>query len=500
MAARMTKAKEIVRQEASLVVPTPESQVVAHLRSILTDSRECWEEVSVEARPLLAKFLNARSEKSAIDRLGVVAVVNRCLPWAMRCRYAQAQAEWIENKIQYPTRAAQLISKRKPVSPDAAIAELLTFYREVWGRFEEWERRQSVGSKTAPVTPPDALDSLVDDLRSELEIQSPPAKPELEPVSYERIKRIKHSGWMDDIEGFNLNPWYYCPAPLAPQPLFKEKVEVEEGLWKGAAKACPDPDFGVKVTVTNPAGQSWSHTTTEIDSPESAEAYLRKWLQQYQNPEIAGLRQNDRVVRNALRRVGGDPILGTVTAIATASPKPIAITWDNYEGEVWYSAEDIERIGIARSRIHKAKQVLSDPDFKDFIQPANPAQPVDSVTQPDKLAELKLQRSDLMKRIDQIRKSGEVAPAGAEFDFYRQKRVNKDGTVAFFPAEGYYWKVKHKQPIFQNKGKAVKSLHLGTAEDARKKDWDKRMHRRREIKWLESALDKVERKIQQQKD
>ncbi|MBE9182577.1 hypothetical protein IQ268_28920 [Oculatella sp. LEGE 06141] len=42
----------------------------------------------------------------------------------------------------------------------------------------------------------------------------------------------------------------------------------------------------------------------------------------------------------------------------------------------------------------------------------------------------------------------------------------------------------------------LRSLHLGTPDSERYKDWIKRTERRREINLLESRLDKVERLLQ----
>ena len=106
------------------------------------------------------------------------------------------------------------------------------------------------------------------------------------------------------------------------------------------------------------------------------------------------------------------------------------------------------------------------------------------------------QRSLLMKAMDRIRKSGPVAPSGAEFSHYKKQKRLKNGSVEWYPRDGHYWQVKAKKAIFQNNNKSAKVLHLGTQDNAEYQDWVKRFERRRAIALLESKLTAIERQLQ----
>lgn len=99
-------------------------------------------------------------------------------------------------------------------------------------------------------------------------------------------------------------------------------------------------------------------------------------------------------------------------------------------------------------------------------------------------------RANLIRQINNIRQSGEVAPKGCWIERSPTTKKLANGERVRF----LYYRVKAYQPIFQGEGgKMVKSLHLGTETDPYYQDWCERMERRRKINELEAELDKIER-------
>lgn len=108
---------------------------------------------------------------------------------------------------------------------------------------------------------------------------------------------------------------------------------------------------------------------------------------------------------------------------------------------------------------------------------------------------LKQRREALLTEIEEIRQSGPVAPAGAEWKRYRKTKTIGKGDRAqtvTYPADGgYYYTVWHRDAILTNaKGKLVKSLQVGTHESDLYKDWQQRFERRRTIRQLQKVLDR----------
>ncbi|GEM_PF-881219 len=108
---------------------------------------------------------------------------------------------------------------------------------------------------------------------------------------------------------------------------------------------------------------------------------------------------------------------------------------------------------------------------------------------------LQQRREDLLAQIDRIRQSGPVAPAGAEWKRYRKTKTIGKGdhaqTVTYPTDGGYYYTVWHRDAIFMNQGKLVKSLQVGTNGSDSYKDWQQRFERRRAIKQLQKELSAI---------
>jgi hypothetical protein len=110
------------------------------------------------------------------------------------------------------------------------------------------------------------------------------------------------------------------------------------------------------------------------------------------------------------------------------------------------------------------------------------------------------QREALLIEIEQIRQSGPVAPAGAEWKRYRKIKTVGKGDRAekvTYPSNGgYYYTIWHRDAIFTNSsGKLVKSLQAGTNESDTYNDWQQRFERRRTIKQLQKTLDAIDRQL-----
>lgn len=101
-------------------------------------------------------------------------------------------------------------------------------------------------------------------------------------------------------------------------------------------------------------------------------------------------------------------------------------------------------------------------------------------------------RSELLSRIDFIRKEGNVAPAGCWLEQYHTSKKLASGEKKTFT----YWRVRADKPIFEIGDRQVKRLHLGSANSTEYEDWSARLDRRRRINEIETEVDRIERQRQ----
>lgn len=102
------------------------------------------------------------------------------------------------------------------------------------------------------------------------------------------------------------------------------------------------------------------------------------------------------------------------------------------------------------------------------------------------------ERSRLLEQIDQIRKSGPIAPNGSWMEPYTTTKKLANGELKTYS----YDRMNADRPMFLHKGKLASKLHLGFPGSPLHKDWSDRIKRRNDLAILERQLDALERKMQ----
>lgn len=143
-------------------------------------------------------------------------------------------------------------------------------------------------------------------------------------------------------------------------------------------------------------------------------------------------------------------------------------------------------------------ETFADPDH--LRSPVQPVQPVQRVAAARDQV-LRDQQAVLVAQLDQIRRSGPVAPRGVEWNQTTKQKRLADGTVQRYPKIGHYWSVRVQKgcnaQLHNAAGKQCKVVSVGTADSPAYQDWAARFARRRQIAAIEKQLRPIESQIVQ---
>jgi len=118
-------------------------QLVDRVRSVLTDTDFNWETIAPETAVIIRLCLGCRASATNATvqkKLDVLVHINQCLVPAMRGDWSNAIGDRFD-RLEHPNRLSQAVTRKKQPDRHEAIADLISFYREVWYKFQTWERK-----------------------------------------------------------------------------------------------------------------------------------------------------------------------------------------------------------------------------------------------------------------------------------------------------------------------------------------------------------------------
>lgn len=168
--------------------------LVDRVRSVLTDTKPSWSILAPETITIVRLCLGCRSNQKAEEKLDVLAEINKSLYPAMRGEWSDNVEVRFVEKIEpaYRLRLAQRLSGKEPSDHNVAIGSLINFYRDVWHKFNVWERKQpgfdpESSDEVAKTDPPVSLPEPEPDVKTCWVSDSIPVDSEQQPSSIDSI-------------------------------------------------------------------------------------------------------------------------------------------------------------------------------------------------------------------------------------------------------------------------------------------------------------------------
>jgi hypothetical protein len=118
-------------------------QLVDRVRSVLTDTDFDWETIAPETAVIVRLCLGCRASvtnATVQKKLNALVQINQCLVPAMRGQWSKNIEDRFD-RVEHPNRLSQAVTGKKQPDRHEAIADLISFYREVWYKFQIWERK-----------------------------------------------------------------------------------------------------------------------------------------------------------------------------------------------------------------------------------------------------------------------------------------------------------------------------------------------------------------------
>jgi hypothetical protein len=118
-------------------------QLIDRVRSVLTDTDFDWETIAPETAVIVRLCLGCQASTTIATvqkKLNALVQINQCLVPAMRGQWSKNIEDRFD-RLEHPNRLSQSVTGKKQPDRHEAIADLISFYREVWYKFQTWEKK-----------------------------------------------------------------------------------------------------------------------------------------------------------------------------------------------------------------------------------------------------------------------------------------------------------------------------------------------------------------------